>query len=398
MIAALPALLLAASLLQQDGLFPDKPGAWEQRLDPTVLSQYAVSPPAARAFNARVAGLADVLHAAATFHPPLGFQPRLRTRWWRPQECSIVMASCRDRPVQAQVNLLFYYFVEGADGQPSWGGEANTSVEIRVNDLDHTFVAAGTYDVIGAPYLWLPDRRRIYNTPQKTGEIDGFPVYDTLVAVISKGSRPWWVPVTREEYVAALIRFNEGELARYAKRAASPNDPYTKWVSEREPRRRAREKTYQQLKATSPAKAEEFLRTSLKMEEGMEAGLKSASASAASPAADGAKLYRDIIVALNAELAAMSPAERRSQAWRLQRVDNAADIYRSHLVPAGTEGARALISTNPDYFDRSRPRSDWQIVTVELDWRSHSFSFLAVRRLFEFLETADWRRAAALMD
>ena len=397
MVAAFPALLLAASLLQQDGLFPDKPGAWEQRLDPGVLSEYAVSPTAARAFNARMAGLADVLHAAGTFHPPLGFQPRLRTRWWGPQECTTGAVSCRDRPVQAQVTLLFYYFVEGADGQPSWGGEANTSVEIRVNDLDHTFVAAGTYDVIGAPYLWLPDRRRIYNTPRKTGEIDGFPVYDTLVAVISKGSRPWWVPVTREEYVASLIRFNEGELARYAGRAASPNDPYAKWVSEREQRRRTREKAYAQLKATSPAKAEEFLRTSLKMEEGMEAALKRASAAPA-PVSDGAKLYRDIIAALKAELAAMSPAERRSQAWRLRREDTMADIYRSHLVAAGTEGARALISTNPDFFDRSRPRSDWQIVTVELDWRSHSFSFLAVRRLFEFMEATDWRRTAALMD
>jgi hypothetical protein len=238
---ALPVLLLAASLLQQDGFFPDKRGEWGQRVDVAVRADYAVPATQARAFGERLGTLAGVLRGAAVFNPPLGIQPRFAARWWVPRECSAGLASCRNRPVQAQVGVILYYFVADRNGQPSWGGEANTSAGIWINDPLATFVSAGSYDVIGAPYLPLPDGRHIAFMPRKTGELGGFPLYDDDLLIVTRGTRPWWVPVTRQQYLEAMIRHTQDDLDRDQKRLATVSDPYVDWLKKAEERRRTRE-------------------------------------------------------------------------------------------------------------------------------------------------------------
>ncbi len=396
-MATSAAVLVLASLLQQQAFFPDKPGEWKQTLEPDVPREYAVPAPQAAAFGKRLGTLLGVLHRAPVFRPPLGFQPRARARWFEPEPCRARPAFCRTQQVQAQAVVTIYYFVADERGQPSWGGEANTAAEIWVNSPEASFVSAGTYDVMGAPWLLLPDGRHVEFMPRKTQEIGGFPLYDDQLLVLTRGSRPYWIPVTREEYLQALVRHTEGELARDEARLATPSDPYQQFLSKREERRSAREKTYRAIKASSPAKAEEFLRTSLKLEADMEAGLK-AQAPSTAMVGDPRKLERDLIASLRATLAAMPAAERQAQAWIRFRAPQEGEYYRP-LVPAGTAEASPLVAFNPAFFDRSLPRTEWQLLTVRLlsDGRYRSPTFIGGIRLRQLVEGTDWAAVAALL-
>ncbi len=395
-MATCAALLVLASLLQQ-GFCPDKPGEWKQTVEPDVPREYAVAPAQSAAFDKRLGTLLGVLHRAPVFQPPLGFQPRARARWFEPEPCRARPAFCRTQLVQAQAVVTLYYFVADEHGQPSWGGEANTAAEIWVNSPEASFVSAGTYDVMGAPWLLLPDGRHVEFMPRKTQDLAGFPLYDDQLLVLTRSSRPYWIPVTRAEYLQALVRHTEGELARDEARLGTPTDPYQQFLSKREERRSAREKTYQAIKASSPARAEEFLRTSLKMEADIEAGLKARAPSTAM-IGDPRQLERDLIASLRATLADMPPAERQAQAWIRFRAPQEGEYYRP-LVPAGTAEASPLVAFNPAFFDRSLPRTDWQLLTVRLlsDGRYRSPSFIGGIRLRQLVESADWPAVAALL-
>lgn len=392
------ALLAAAVLQQGSGLYPDMRGEWRQEIQTRAEKTYTLTPGGAAAFNRRMGALAEIVHAAPVFQPPLGIQPLFRGRWWAPGSCALNPARpCRNDPVQAQMEMVLYPIFE-ENGKPAWGGETNTSADIWVNALDGTFAFVSGYEVLGGPtYLPMPDGRLIRVQPRKTAEGPGYVVYDSLVVVVPKPGRPsYWIPVTREQYLRALIAHNERELKRVAAANSAAQDPYTKWVADREKRRQAIEGTYQRLKASSPASAEEYRRKALDMESKMEEGLRNSAAKLA-PVGDPAQVYRDIIASLTTELQAMSPAERASQAWYLKTAANAEDLRSSLLAPAG-EPARALVAVNPAYFDRSRPTTDWQIITMTLHWRAYRPDFLAVARLFDFISGTDWRRAATLME
>jgi len=65
-----------------------------------------------------------------------------------------------------------------------------------------------------------------------------------------------------------------------------------------------------------------------------------------------------------------------------------------------------LVTTNPDFFDRSRPRTDFQVISVDIEYgppvgADHAHlgqEDLPDWRLYEFLTTTDWQRVAALLD
>jgi len=396
MRAVIVSFLFAASVFAQSNPFENKPGEWGQEIQPDVPAEYVVSAAGAKAFAQRLGALADVLRGASVFNPPLGFQPRFHARVWAEGDCfANPPGKCNERVVPAQLHMLIYYFVEGRNGEAVWGGEANTGAAIWVNDLRATLVGT-KYEVFGAPGLSLPDGRRICFRPNKSGEVAGFPFYDDSLLIITENPRPYWVPVTREDCLQAMIRFHETELGRNTRRLSEAKDPYQEWLSKADERRAAREKAYQRMKATDPAKAEQFKRQSEQMEVQMGAGLQRSSG-ALTPKGDGLKLSRNIIDALKSELERMTPDQRKSEAWLLVRRP-AEELYASGLVSAGAAGARPVATVNPEFFDRSRPRTDWQLLTSHFSWQGYSKDFIGAKRLREFCGTADWKRVASLMD
>jgi hypothetical protein len=99
----------------------------------------------------------------------------------------------------------------------------------------------------------------------------------------------------------------------------------------------------------------------------------------------------------------MSPAERASPAW----FKHPEKWQQSGLVPPNTPDSRQLVTANPEYFDRSLPRTEIQLITVSLcsnlstDWRDvmagENGGAASPRMAYEFLITADWKRVAQLI-
>jgi hypothetical protein len=106
----------------------------------------------------------------------------------------------------------------------------------------------------------------------------------------------------------------------------------------------------------------------------------------------------ELIEPLRAELARMTPEERTSQAWYNPLMRGART---SGLVPPNAPSAAALVAVNPDFFDLSRPRTDFQIICVQVASEPDSKlnkDEVPFWRLQEFLTTTDWQLVAELLD
>jgi hypothetical protein len=229
--------------------------------------------------------------------------------------------------------------------------------------------------------------------------------------VLTKGNRAPWIPVTREQLVLALIRERERLNAPLAEAKKSTPPPcgngYNEWMSHRDERRKATEEAYQVLKKSDPAGAERYRAEMEKLEADTPAQLKEAQARceaqlAAQQPPEPVAPDR-IVEPLRAELARMTPAERASPAW-YDKESEGPDA--SGLVAPDAPRAEELVTTNPDFFDRSLPLSDLQVISVDIRYqpavgpdhanlRQEDF---VNWRLYEFLTTTDWQLVVALLN
>ncbi len=75
--------------------------------------------------------------------------------------------------------------------------------------------------------------------------------------------------------------------------------------------------------------------------------------------ADTRKAVEELVGPLRAQLRSLSPAERSAQAW----VSNP----ELGLAAPGSPEARPLVTLNPDFFDRTRPRTKVQLVILRFE-------------------------------
>jgi hypothetical protein len=381
----------ASTGLAADGFYPDMPGTWALTTEWKWLPKdIRTSPADTQAFTRKIERLADLIHQTPLFSPPRGFQARANARFFE-DAYACNDKRCPSKALQAEMGLLFYYFFD-VDGKPSWGGEANTDATISINCLERT---AGLDYQFGT--LSLPDGRYILFAPVKTGELGGFPLYHQHL-IITRSKRPYWIPVTREQYLQAIIRATKAEIAKSQKEIADAGDPYEKFLKEKGQRAKNYEQIYQDARKLYPDRAE-ALRTQLRLTE----------AAAEKGARQSSEMLAQIrqtedpmqprLANLQAELAAMSPDERASQAWFHRNAD--AQIG-SDLVPAGQEEARPLIAYNPEFFDPALPPTAWQIMTVRFSWALHEHSatmmHVGFARLHQFAYDTDWSRTAPFLD
>lgn len=393
-LAAMTVLVLSAVILrpvaaraqQCPPCLPEKVGEWQQTLSLKPLQEDTrLSPAEAARFARKLTAFADILHAASVFQPPRGIMPRLKAYFTSRQEGDT--GRVYRQPVQGREHVALFFFLKDRTGQAVWGGENATIADFYVNDPQ---MAMGVeYDLVyeGLP---LPDGRRIRFAPAKTAEVGGYPVYDEKYVVITRSPRPVWIPVTREQYLSALIRVRQEQVDSAQ---AQQRDPYQVWLSERQKREQTRDEVYAALKKTSAAQAEQFLKSQADIEARTETEMKKLSAQ---QDPGPLRAMRAGVAALREELARMPAGERQSQAW-LQKMGDAGT---SSLLPAGTAGARPLVVINWDFLDRSRPRADWQIVVgvFEPGIIRNLHEHPGFVRLKQFRETTEWGKVAALLD
>jgi hypothetical protein len=323
--------------------------------------------------------------------------------WREDNECE--PSPCRDHPVKTELTIWFCpFYTEGVDKTLRVAANGAASILLSFNSLERTLGSSENLidDLDGA---------RIYLKPEKTGEIMGFPVFDSDTMVITDSSTPYWIPVSREQYLRAAIREKELLLAKSRTQLASAGDPYRDWMKGKAQRQADRERLYAEMKKTDPKAADEVRRAAEEAEAAMEKGLKestAALATVAQGASDPFQLLEDDLTSLRSELASLSPGERKSDAW----YSALAEGRRSHLMDAGAPGARLLIKTNSGFLDRARPRTAFLLAAVQFSWAgyhgTHSArpedyanedisSAIALARMSQMAQTTDWRKVAGLL-
>lgn len=394
----LPASGQSVDVADESGLFPDKPGDWQydfRRAD--SARSVGLAPAATQAFLDKLDGIMAVLAASPVFHPPLGFVARASTEAGR--TCNgEPWSNCSDGPAYGRLTIMFFYFVTGEGGRPSWGGEANASVHVEINNPRGE---AGERFCLAAGHAALPDGRRFCGKPREFERIGGVPVYgapagstaDVNVGferlILARPGLPLWVPVSRQEYLEGMLRVREAELSGLGNEIAGRTDPYAAWLADKPARLQRVEQSYQAMKRVDAAKAEEFRRLSEQMEAEGEIQLKSAP-----PVDDSNPLaaLQASAATIRAELERMSPEDRASQAYWARPPDD--DPLGSGLVPAGTHDAPPLVAVNPALLDQSRPPEEVQVISVT---SSYDGSWLVDKRVYDFLRSVDWNRVATFI-
>lgn len=161
---------------------------------------------------------------------------------------------------------------------------------------------------INDPEQMLPNRR--YNIDQQakfatelpiTGSMDGFPVYGGEFIYLSKRDEPPFIPVSQERYLSHLIASTRADIAKMNARFLSSSSFMT---------------------AGSAGANERYLQK-----------------------------FEQRLQAYEAELAALSPAERDADAYRPRDITEARP---SGLAPIGSTDGTRIVTLNPKLYDASK--------------------------------------------
>ena len=163
-----------------------------------------------------------------------------------------------------------------------------------------------------------------------------------LRVLFTTGGQSPMLPVTREEYLRAMILATEGKDQETVKAAAAivSKTPYERWLAEAPERKKRNEELYAIVAQSNPAQA-------AKMRADMDkAELAETEKLRKSDPYERAQLNKNMagltLLGDNyrAQIAAMTPAERSAPAF----------LVDDNLVPAGTPNASAITRKNPSFY------------------------------------------------
>jgi len=222
------------------------------------------------------------------------------------------------------------------------------------------------------------ERGKIFLQPEIARTVSGLPLYQADCIVITRITRPIFEPVSVERFLLARIRETQKELADYQHR-------HQDLVGEAH--QRSEQKSYQWMLTNRPADAEKIHQSSLQADAHNEELF--------SKLEQGKKTE---IAGYQSQLAALSPEQRSAQAYAsLNYYANG----KSLLMNASQPGAKALVAFNPNFFDRSRPRTDFQSLVVgrlyDKGIREQSYD-PQYGRLVEFRKSFDFQTLVPLLD
>lgn len=356
------------------------------------------------AFNANLERILDVILEKPYLKPPKGVELRGWLRNWHSASCP-PNGPCRGVPVNGQGVLLFHFLFEGKEGKAVPIIATDITMDLRINDLEQ---AIGYYASLGDGVRDSAGRK-LKVLPPRQGELNGAHYFTdgrTGLLVVSRGDRAWWAPVSREEYLKAMIRGIEKEMAKMEPVSSTPSsDLYRKWLADKPKRDREAQEIYRGLKKSNPAVAEEIMEQARKMEAEMTERFREESESEAAQGPRQVELvgFDDRLQLFRETLNAMTPAERAAPAYYL---DNGNPLE-PQLAPAGSDEGQPIVVINPDYFDEKLPRTAIQLLAIRYsgewvsnpDWKStcdgRHPSYLLMHQV---VNKTDWGRIKAFMD
>ncbi len=245
------------------------------------------------------------------------------------------------------------------------------------------------------------ERENFIYEPLAVGTIAGATVYgypegfanrrDCLV-VFPANDTPLWEPVSRERYVRALIQEARDQLEETLRdfREAEAKQPDAAELRRQQEEMRAEQKAMLEMMRKLDPQAAQDLEEQFAMAEKEQ---EEVNRSILNPEIDAlrAKAVQDAkdrtaarIAELEAELAAMGPARRASQAWVGGRGYSEITLLNAPDAP----GARPVAAANKDYIDPTLPPQQMQIIIVALKNRAdhlpENYIMTQVRRQLEW--------------
>lgn len=356
------------------------------------------------AFTNNLKRIRDIVLEQPYLKPPKGVELRGWLRNWHSPFCP-PDGPCRDVPINGQGILFFHFLFEGKDGKTVPIIVTDVELDFWINDIEQAlgkFISSGdgNKDSRGRKLMVLPPR---------LGELNGAHYFRdgrTGIIVVSRGDRPWWEPVSREEYLKAMIRGIEKEIAKMGPVSSTPStDLYRKWMSDRPQRDKNAQEVFRGLKKSNPAAAEKIMEQARKMEAQMTEQFRQESEREAAQGPRQVTLagVDDRLQLHRKTLETLTPAERAAPAYYL---NNGNPLTPQLAPPESTEG-QPIVVINPDYFDKKLPRTAIQLIAVRYwgewvvnpDWKnSCDGQHPAYLLMHEVVTKTDWGKIKAFLE
>jgi hypothetical protein len=272
-----------------------------------------------------------------------------------------------------------------APGESAWG-------DLHLQIFHPDYERAGRH-AQGSVWVWLNPRFTqihftdslgpTYLRPPPTSRVSGHEVFGQFApgtavrVVITAGDRSSWRPVSRER----VLRHRIAEVRKGLAANPPAGSVLENWLREAPKRESDRQETFRSLAGVIPAAELAALREQMeRMEREVTEELRRDDPAMRSAAAQGMAALEAHIAALETELAGMTPAERASPAW--------IGASYSGLVAAGEEGAVMVVEPNPDFYDRSLPRTAVQAMVVEFRPHRNPYVRAYTGALFQAMDWA----------
>lgn len=320
--------------------------------------------------------IVDVFRALPSLNPPKGVQVRSSLLATSPAAVSSETAS----PASAKVIVALRAYARNRTTGEVWQSRREAPIVVAVNLLP-----------LGLPYA-EDSAGPMYLEPAVVGELAGASVYDTGVVLLTKISRPMYLPVTQERFLLSQIEAARQGLGDYQGTRAH-GAPEGSWADEKEEALRVFEKSLRGIAKRDPAHADELradflarldVTESVKRQEGVYYKLDTQA---------GVESFTKRIRSLEQELAALSADERRAPAY----IGGATE--RASLLSMAVEGAHRLVVPNPEFFDQTLPRTSLQTLAISAPELNRRRFFRALLRLRSAIrEQLDYQQLRSLLE
>lgn len=174
---------------------PEHPGGFTATATVSNVPATKLSTADATAFKKKLEQLRNLLAKQPIMQSPRGVEI---IGYFRPID---EFPSARNLPAPGFGYLRFHFYHRAKNGKPVRICCTTDQIHASINNPEQSFEVYGSRDF----------GTKAFYEPNLVGQVAGFPLYQTeggdQLLVFSRGSAPPWIPVTREEYVAAWLTF-----------------------------------------------------------------------------------------------------------------------------------------------------------------------------------------------
>jgi hypothetical protein len=328
--------------------YADREGVWSVTTGDHAMGALRLSSTERALVVQKRDAIFDILQATSTFNPLKGVPLRCDKRL-------IAQADSRgeiskDSPLNMQVGVTIgRFFLNLRTNRVEALTVTMPRVEIVTNDIERAALR-GTFNSLWYEGLYDDAGRALFLEPQTAGAAaDKRLLYrtdDYTYKVAVTNGKPVWTAVSKEHFLRAMMAYVDGLRAAETRRL--------------------------RLEGRPPLSHEQSF-----------------------------ELKRRHV--FDKELAALTPAQREEPAfYATPPIEHAMS---SGLTDGASPGSRRVVTANPDYFDRSLPRTAVQLIACEFNFQrpldlaeAGDHEEIAARTLHRLLITLEYDKLAALIE